>query len=101
MNDASPSQDLAPRGETLRIDYVPREGLLKLSLVNFLLGIVTLTVYRFWARTNVRRHIWACVHINGQPLEYTGKGIELFKGALIVFAVLGLPVYSKIGRAHV
>jgi uncharacterized membrane protein YjgN (DUF898 family) len=86
------SADAASRRETLRIDYVPRDGLLKLSLVNFLLGLLTLTLYRFWARTNVRRHIWACVHINGQPLEYTGRGIELFKGALIVFAVLGLPV---------
>ncbi len=61
-------------------------------MVNFLLGIVTLTIYRFWAKTEVRKHIWSCVHINGQPLEYTGRGGELFKGALIVFAVFGLPV---------
>jgi uncharacterized membrane protein YjgN (DUF898 family) len=101
MNDASPSFDSIPRGETLRIDYVPRDGLLKLSLVNFLLGIVTLTIYRFWARTNVRRHIWSCVHINGQPLEYTGKGGELFKGALIVFAVLGLPVILAVSAISI
>ena len=85
----------------LVIDYVPRDGLLKLSLVNFLLGIVTLTIYRFWARTNVRRHIWSCVHINGQPLEYTGKGGEPFKGALIVFAVLGLPVILAVSAISI
>lgn len=78
--------------ETLRIDYVPRPGLLRLTLVNTLLWVVTLTVYRFWARSNVRRHVWSSVHVNGQPLEYTGKGSELFKGALIVFFVLLLPV---------
>ncbi len=88
MNDISTTP---PAGETVRIDYVPRPGLLRLTLVNALLNIVTLTVYRFWARTNVRRHIWASVYVNGHPLEYTGKGSELFLGALIVFGVLGLP----------
>ena len=28
----------APAAEAIRIDYVPRNGLLKLSIVNFLLG---------------------------------------------------------------
>ena len=94
-NIASPSPTNVPvepaGGEPLRFDYVPRPGLLGLTFTNLLLSIVTLTFYRFWARTRIRRHIWACIHINGQPLEYTGKGSELFKGALIVFAVLGLP----------
>ena len=62
-----------------------------MCFVNFLLGLLTLSIYRFWARTNVRKHIWSCVHINGEPLEYTGRGIELFKGALFVFVVFGLP----------
>ena len=78
-------------GELICIEYVPRQGLLALSLVNFALGLLTLTIYRFWAKTSVRRHIWSCVHINGQPLEYTGRGIELFLGALVVFAIFGLP----------
>jgi uncharacterized membrane protein YjgN (DUF898 family) len=82
---------IAPEPEDLRFTYVPRKGLLRLTLANFLLSIVTLTLYRFWAKTNVRRHIWSCVHINGEPLEYTGTGKELFLGALIVFCVLILP----------
>jgi uncharacterized membrane protein YjgN (DUF898 family) len=77
--------------QTLRFEYVPRAGLFKLTVVNFLLSIITLTIYRFWAKTNVRKHIWSCVHINGEPLEYTGKGIELFKGALMVFGLFVLP----------
>jgi uncharacterized membrane protein YjgN (DUF898 family) len=77
--------------EKLNFTYVKRPGLLKLTIVNFLLGIVTLGFYRFWAKTNVRKHIWSSVHINGEPLEYTGTGMELFKGFLVVFGVFILP----------
>ncbi len=85
--------------EPLAITYERHPGLLKLSIVNALLNILTLSIYRFWARTKVRRHIWNCVRINGEPLEYNGTGMELFLGALIVFLVLGLPfimVYSAL-----
>jgi uncharacterized membrane protein YjgN (DUF898 family) len=78
--------------EPVRIDYVPRQGLGRLALVNALLTIVTLTIYRFWAKTNVRKHIWSCVHVNGEPLEYTGRGMELLKGFLIVLFIFILPV---------
>jgi uncharacterized membrane protein YjgN (DUF898 family) len=78
--------------ERLTFTYVPRPGLMKLTVVNFLLSIVTFSIYRFWAKTNVRRHIWSCIHINGEPLEYTGSGKELFMGALFVFLFLVLPV---------
>ncbi len=77
--------------ETIRFEYVPRPGLFKLTAINLLLNIITVTIYRFWAKTNVRKHIWSCVHLNGEPLEYTGKGIELFKGALMVFGLFILP----------
>jgi len=84
-------------GETpISIEYVDKPGLGRIALLNALLFIVTLTIYRFWAKTNVRRHIWNCVHINGEPLEYTGRGIELFLGALIVFGLFFLPVFLVI-----
>jgi uncharacterized membrane protein YjgN (DUF898 family) len=82
----------AAQGVPIQVTYVPRPGLLSLSLVNFLLNLVTLFVYRFWAKTRVRRHIWSCIHIGGEPLEYTGTGRELFLGALIVFVGLILPL---------
>jgi uncharacterized membrane protein YjgN (DUF898 family) len=78
--------------ERLTFSYVPRSGLLKLTFVNLLLGLITFGIYRFWAKTNVRKHIWSCVHINGEPMEYTGTGKELFMGALIVFLAIVLPV---------
>jgi uncharacterized membrane protein YjgN (DUF898 family) len=89
---SSSATQLAPTESVpLAFTYVKRDGLLKLTVVNFLLSLVTLTLYRFWAKTNVRKHIWSSVHVNGEPLEYTGTGKELFMGALIVFAVILLP----------
>jgi uncharacterized membrane protein YjgN (DUF898 family) len=89
---SSSAIQLAPTDSVpLAFTYVKRDGLLKLTVVNFLLSLVTLTLYRFWAKTNVRKHIWSSVHVNGEPLEYTGTGKELFMGALIVFAVILLP----------
>ncbi|MGB8315011.1 MAG: DUF898 family protein [Aestuariivirga sp.] len=85
------SDSLKIDGEQIRLEYVPRAGLGRLAIVNFLLNVITLSIYRFWAKTNVRKHIWSCVHINGQPLEYTGRGIEIFRGALIVFGIFVLP----------
>lgn len=58
-----------------------------LSLKNGLLNLVTLTLYRFWGRTEVRRRIWAATTLNGEPFEYTGTGRELFLGFLIALAV--------------
>lgn len=88
-------------GSRLRFEYVPRPGLVGLALSNFLLNLITLGFYRFWAKTRVRRHIWSCVHINGEPLEYTGRGIELLKGALIVFAVLVVPFIAAIAAVQI
>lgn len=82
---------LAPQPESLTFKYVPRPGLLKIALINFLLGLITLTIYRFWAKTNTRKHVWSCIHINGEPLEYTGTGGELFRGFLMVFGLFILP----------
>ena len=71
---------------------MPQPGLGRLTIVNFLLNVLTLSVYRFWAKTKVRRHIWGCIHVNGEPLEYTGRGIELFLGALLITIILVLPI---------
>jgi uncharacterized membrane protein YjgN (DUF898 family) len=81
----------ASESEKLTFSYVKRQGLFKLTLINFFFGLITLGFYRFWAKTNVRKHIWSSVHINGEPLEYTGTGMELFKGFLVVFGLFLLP----------
>jgi uncharacterized membrane protein YjgN (DUF898 family) len=102
MNDHVQHAEILPAPpppERLNFTYVKRPGLLKLTLVNLLLSIITLGFYRFWAKTNVRKHIWSSVHINGEPLEYTGTGMELFKGFLMVFFCLILPYILAVTAA--
>lgn len=71
-----------------------------LSLKNGLLNIITLSLYRFWGKTEVRRRVWSQTFINGEPLEYTGRGMELFKGFLIAVFGLGLPFVLIVGLAQ-
>lgn len=62
-----------------------------LSVRNGLLNLVTLTLYRFWGKTEVRRRLWRTTYLNDEPFEYTGRGVELFLGFLLALAVIGLP----------
>jgi len=64
---------------------------LGLSLKIGLLNIITLTLYRFWGKTEVRRRVWQGIQVNGDAFEYTGRGKELFFGFLFALLVLGLP----------
>src|SRR5215510_789955 len=63
---------------------------------NFLLIIITLTIYRFWGKTNLRRYAWSHTTLQGQRFEYTGRGGELFIGFLIVVGlyVVGLFAFA-------
>lgn len=79
-------------GEDVTIEQrAEPKSFLGLSLKNGLLNLVTLTLYRFWGKTEVRRRLWSSIHINDEPLEYTGRGVELFVGFLLAMAVIGLP----------
>lgn len=62
--------------------------LIGLLLLNMLLSAVTLGIYRFWARTAVRRFFWGETRLLGDRLDYLGRGLELFLGFLIVIAIL-------------
>ena len=70
----------------------PPGGFAGLSILNGLLRILTLGVYHFWGKTEVRQRIWSAVRIDGEPLEYRGTGGELFRGFLIVFFLILLPM---------
>ena len=65
-------------------------------LKNLLFNILTLSLYRFWGRTNIRRYLWENIRFMGDPLEYTGTGGELFKGFLIVLVTVFLPLFGLI-----
>lgn len=90
-----------------KIEYVGAAGeLWPIVLMNLLLTIVTLGIYRFWAKTNIRQYLWSHTRFDGEPFDYTGTGGELFMGALIVFLVFipvsiglsyGMTLYPEMG----
>ncbi len=83
----------APSEAASRITWVhPQGGFVGLSLLNALLRILTLGVYHFWGKTEVRQRIWSAVRVEGEPLEYRGTGGELFRGFLVVFVLVLLPL---------
>lgn len=64
--------------------------LFRLALWNGVLTILTLGLYRFWARTKVRQYVWSSVSFAGNTMEYTGTGLEKFLGFLVAVVVLAV-----------
>ena len=65
-------------------------SLFGLALMNGLLTLLTLGIYRFWGKTRVRRYIWSSVDLGGNRPEYTGTGLEKFLGFLVAVVVLAV-----------
>ncbi|HEX9932025.1 MAG TPA: YjgN family protein [Allosphingosinicella sp.] len=61
---------------------------LPIALTNLLLTIVTLGIYRFWAKARERQYFWSRTRLYDDHLEWTGTGKEMFLGFLIVFLAL-------------
>ena len=84
---------IAARPPVRRLTHDGRSGeLFVIFLVNLALSILTLGIYRFWGKTRIRRYVWSQTGLLGEPLEYTGRGIELFLGFLFAAALIYGPV---------
>jgi uncharacterized membrane protein YjgN (DUF898 family) len=57
-------------------------------LINLLLSIVTLGIFRFWAITRYRRYLWSHMRFQNERFEYTGRGRDLFLGFLMAISIL-------------
>lgn len=86
-----PSYNPHANEERLELSWRQPKGLWNLSVVNFVLRLITLGIYHFWAKTEVRKRLWSAIRINGEPLTYTGRGLELFVGFLVVVGVVLVP----------
>jgi uncharacterized membrane protein YjgN (DUF898 family) len=60
-----------------------------------LLTVVTLGIYRFWYKTDLRRWYWRNTVVGGTALEYRGTAKELFIGFLFALAIM-VPLYLLI-----
>lgn len=63
-----------------------------LQLLNTVMNILTLGVYVFWGRTRIRRYLVHSFSLDGDRLEYVGRGGELFKGFLKSLPII-LPLF--------
>ena len=61
---------------------------LPIAVTNLLLTIVTLGIYRFWAKARERRYLWSRTRLIDDHLEWTGTGGEMFIGFLMAMGVL-------------
>lgn len=79
---SSPPMDLEYRGE--------QGPLFWLALKTAVLTLITLGFYRFWAKTRIRKYFWSATAPGGDPMEYTGNGLEKLLGFLIAVAFLAI-----------
>ncbi|SIO33448.1 DUF898 family protein [Vannielia litorea] len=59
-----------------------------LALGTGMLTLLTLGIYRFWAKARIRRYLWSATAPGGNPFEYTGTGLEKFLGFLVAVVIL-------------
>ena len=91
-----PASTAAPADR--RLEYCGAAApLAKIAMSNALLTLATLGVYRFWAKTRVRRYLWSRVSFLGDRAEYSGTGRELFLGFIAAIVVLALLAAVPIG----
>ncbi|HKM64417.1 MAG TPA: YjgN family protein [Acidisphaera sp.] len=91
-----------PQGEPAHaLQYDGRVGeIYPIFLMNLLLTIVTFGIFRFWAITRMRRYVWSRTSFQGQRLNYTGRGGELFVGFMLAGVVLGALGATAVGLAE-
>lgn len=65
----------------------------KIAVVNVILTIITLGLYRFWATTREREYLWSETQFIDERFEWTGTGKELFIGFIIVFVLFLIPFF--------
>ncbi|MEK9662405.1 MAG: DUF898 family protein [Alphaproteobacteria bacterium] len=83
---AAPAMSDAP---TTPVAFTGERGeLTGIVIANAFLTLITLGIYRFWAKTAIREYYWQNTLVGGDAFEYTGRGVELFLGFLIAMVVL-------------
>jgi len=76
---------------TLQPRFLGKQGaMFALALKTGLLTLITFGIYRFWAKTRIRRYIWSSIQIGDDVAEYTGTGLEKLLGFLVAVVVLAV-----------
>jgi len=67
-----------------------RRPLFRLAIRTALLTAGTIGIYRFWAKTRIRKYVWSSIAGDGDSFEYTGTGLEKFLGFLAAIVILAI-----------
>lgn len=105
MNDEQRFSTVEQTGDetTTDLSIKNQSNILAMLWIGFyttILNIFTLTIFRFWGRTHFRRRLWADTSVGGEPLEYTGRGLELFIGFVIAIFTFMLPFIGALLAAQ-
>jgi uncharacterized membrane protein YjgN (DUF898 family) len=68
-------------------------SLVGVSFLNAVLTVITVGLYNFWGRTEVRRRTWSCVRLCGEPFVYHGTATELLRGFVAAVLFILLPLF--------
>lgn len=76
------------------------KDLFGIFIINILLGIVTLGIYKFWGKTKIRRYLYSQTELMGERFAYHGTGKELFIGwikamIILVTAYFGMVLLTR------
>lgn len=78
--------------DSRRLSFFGEGGtLFGIHIVNLFLGLITLGIYLFWGRVNIRKYIWGQIEFDGDRLSYHGTGKETFLGWLKALVIFGIP----------
>lgn len=91
--DAKEAQTILTLHQEHPICTARRGALFKLFYLNLLATIVTLGIYRFWAKVRMRRYLWRHITVGGVAFEYTGTGKELLIGFAKALLIL-VPLFA-------
>ena len=82
----------APRRDSHRIFfYGTGSALFRIQVVNAVFTLLTLGIYYFWGKAEVRRYLLSQGQVEGDRFAYHGTGKELFVGFLKAVGVFWLP----------
>ena len=89
------SQPSAPFTATRRVIFrgIGRE-LCGIHVVAMFLTLITLGAYYFWAKTRIRRYLYAATEIENDRFAYHGTGRELLVGFLKALVIFILPIMA-------
>lgn len=78
---------------THRLVFRGRAGsLLGIHIVNVFLTLLTFGVYSFWAKTRVRRYLFAQTELDHDRFAFHGRGLEMLIGFVKAVILFGLPL---------